>query len=158
MTSFNKVILLGNLTRDPEVRYTPNGTAVATFAIAVNEKRKDQKTNETRDHVSYFDIIVYGKQAENCGQYLTKGALVLIEGKLNQRRWDDKETGAKRSKVEIIANPYGGVTFMPRSAKGASSESGVRSSENGSVPPAVKDTFPGAEPVPEPPAEDDIPF
>ena len=103
MTSFNKVILLGNLTRDPEVRYTPNGIAVANFAIAVNRKYKQGE--ETKEEVSYIDIVVFGKQAENCGQYLNKGDAALIEGRLQQRRWDDKETGQKRSKTATMRCP-----------------------------------------------------
>jgi single-strand DNA-binding protein len=109
MTSFNKVILLGNLTRDPEVRYTPNGIAVASFAIAVN--RKYMQGDETKEEVSYIDIVVFGKQAESCGQYINKGNSVLIDGRLQQRRWDDKETGAKRSKLEVVAQS---VNFMPK--------------------------------------------
>ncbi len=109
MTSFNKVILLGNLTRDPEVRYTPNGIAVANFAIAVNRKYK--QGDETKEEVSYIDIVVFGKQAESCGQYINKGDAVLVEGRLQQRRWDDKESGQKRSKVEVVAQA---VNFMPK--------------------------------------------
>ena len=109
MASFNKVILMGNLTRDPEVRYTPNGAAVASFAIAVN--RKYRQGDETKEEVSYIDIVVFGKQAEYCGQYLSKGDPALIEGRLQQRRWDDKESGQKRSKVEVAAQS---VTFMPK--------------------------------------------
>ncbi|HEY6010359.1 MAG TPA: single-stranded DNA-binding protein [Nitrospirota bacterium] len=109
MTSFNKVILLGNLTRDPEVRYTPNGIAVASFAIAVNRKYK--QGDETKEEVSYIDIVVFGKQAESCGQYIGKGDSVLVDGRLQQRRWDDKETGQKRSKVEVVAQS---VNFMPK--------------------------------------------
>ncbi len=109
MTSFNKVILLGNLTRDPEVRYTPNGIAVASFALAVNRKYK--QGDETKEEVSYIDILVFGKQAESCGQYINKGDSVLIDGRLQQRRWDDKETGQKRSKVEVVAQS---VNFMPK--------------------------------------------
>jgi single-strand DNA-binding protein len=112
MTSFNKVILMGNLTRDPEVRFTPNGSAVASFAIAVNRKYK--QGDETKEEVSYIDIVVFGKQAENCGQYLNKGDAALIEGRLQQRRWDDKESGQKRSKVEVAAQS---VTFMPKRSK-----------------------------------------
>ena len=109
MASFNKVILLGNLTRDPEVRYTPNGSAVANFSIAVNRKYKQGE--ETKEEVGYLDIVVFGKSAENCGQYLGKGDSVLIDGRLQQRRWEDKETGQKRSKVEVAAQS---VTFMPK--------------------------------------------
>lgn len=121
MTSFNKVILMGNLTRDPEVRYTPNGSAVASFAIAVNRKYKQGE--ETKEEVSYIDIVVFGKQAENCGQYLNKGDAALIEGRLQQQRWDDKESGAKRSKVVVSAQS---VTFMPKrsSVPGRASEPG----------------------------------
>ncbi len=119
MTSYNKVILLGNLTRDTEVRYTPNGNAVANFTIAVNRKYK--QGDETKEEVSYIDIVVYGKQAESCGQYLAKGDAVLVDGRLNQRRWEDKDSGQKRSKMEVIAQ---GTTFMPKkSGVGANSES-----------------------------------
>jgi single-strand DNA-binding protein len=113
MTSFNKVILLGNLTRDPEVRYTPNGIAVASFAIAVNRKYK--QGDETKEEVSYIDIVVFGKQAESCGQYINKGDSVLIDGRLQQRRWDDKETGQKRNKIEVVAQS---VNFMPKRSGG----------------------------------------
>ena len=112
MTSFNKAILMGNLTRDPEVRYTPSGSAVASFAVAVNRKYKQGE--ETKEEVSYIDIVVWGKQAESCGQYLNKGDSVLIEGRWQQRRWDDKDTGQKRSKVEVVAER---VNFMPKRAK-----------------------------------------
>ncbi len=137
MTSFNKVILLGNLTRDPEVRYTPSGTAVASFALAVNRKYK--QGDEMKEEVSYIDIVVFGKQAENCGQYLNKGDAALIEGRLQQRRWDDKETGQKRSKVEVAAQS---VTFMPKR------QSGGHGGGQGH-----------AEPMPEPAVDEgDIPF
>ena len=122
MSSFNKVILLGNLTRDPEVRYTPNGSAVASFALAVNRKYKQGE--ETKEEVSYIDIVVFGKQAENCGQYLNKGDAALIEGRLQQRRWDDKESGQKRSKVEVAAQS---VTFMPKRSQAGSGQGGGHS-------------------------------
>jgi single-strand DNA-binding protein len=136
MTSFNKVILMGNLTRDPEVRYTPNGSAVANFAIAVNRKYK--QGDETKEEVSYIDIVVFGKQAESCGQYINKGDSVLIDGRLQQRRWDDKETGQKRNKIEVVAQS---VNFMPK-----------RSSGGGQA-------HAQAEPAPEAPVDEgDIPF
>ena len=138
MNSFNKVILLGNLTRDPEVRYTPSGTAVASFAIAVNRKYKQGE--ETKDEVSYIDIVVFGKTAENCGQYLNKGDAILVEGRLQQRRWDDKDSGQKRSKVEVVAQL---VNFMPK--------------RTGS--PAGQSSKPEHEPMPEPPVDEgEIPF
>ena len=145
MTSFNKVILLGNLTSDPSVRYTPNGAAVASFALAVNRKYKQGE--ETKEEVSYIDIVVFGKQAENCGQYLNKGDAALIEGRLQQRRWDDKDSGQKRSKVEVAAQS---VTFMPKRSQNQKDAM----SNGGDVPPEVGNTFPNAESV----DEGDIPF
>jgi len=123
MTSFNKVILLGNLTRDPEVRYTPNGSAVASFALAVNRKYKQGE--ETKEEVSYIDIVVFGKQAENCGQYINKGDSVLIDGRLQQRRWET-EDGQKRSKVEVVAQF---VTFMPKRSSSSGQGGGHGPSE-----------------------------
>ncbi len=108
MVSFNKVILMGNLTRDPEIRYNPNGTAVANFSVAVNRRYK--QGDEFKDEVSYFDVVVFGKQAENCSQYLNKGAGVLVDGRLQQRRWETDD-GQKRSKVEVVAQS---VQFMPK--------------------------------------------
>ena len=145
MTSFNKVILLGNLTRDPEVRYTPNGVAVASFALAVNRKYKQGE--ETKDEVSYIDIVVFGKQAESCGQYINKGDSVLIDGRLQQRRWDDKDTGQKRSKVEVVAQS---VNFMPKRSwsgqAGQAAQAGASASNQ-------------SEPAPEPSVDEgEIPF
>jgi single-strand DNA-binding protein len=108
MTSFNKVILMGNLTRDPEVRFTPSGTPVANFRIAVNHRYK--QGNEVRDDVCYIDIVVFGKQAESCGQYLNKGNGVIVDGRLQERRWET-EDGQKRSKHEVVAQQ---VRFMPK--------------------------------------------
>jgi single-strand DNA-binding protein len=134
MTSFNKVILLGNLTRDPEVRYTPNGIAVASFAIAVNRKYK--QGDETKEEVSYIDIVVFGKQAESCGQYINKGDSVLIDGRLQQRRWETEE-GQKRTKIEVVAQS---VNFMPKRSSGGQGQA-------------------HAEPAPEAPVDEgDIPF
>ena len=100
MANYNKVILMGNLTRDPELRYTPAGKAVTNFSIAVNRKYKvDEQWKEDTD---FFDIVVFGKQAENCSEYLRKGRPVLVDGRLQQRRWETDE-GQKRSKVEVVA-------------------------------------------------------
>ena len=114
MASYNRVILMGNLTRDPELRYTPGGTAVANFGIAINRRFKTE--DEVREEVDFFDIVVWGKQAENCSEYLSKGRSVLVEGRLQQNRWETSE-GQKRSKVEVVANT---VQFLgSRSAEGA---------------------------------------
>jgi len=104
MASFNKVILVGNLTRDPEVRYTPGGTAVCDISLAVNSNWTDRKTNERKEEVTFIDVTLWGRTAEIAGEYLTKGRPVLIEGRLQQDRWDDKETGQKRSKLKVVAD------------------------------------------------------
>ncbi|MBI1864431.1 MAG: single-stranded DNA-binding protein, partial [Nitrospirae bacterium] len=124
MASYNKVILMGNLTRDPEVRFTPQGTPVASFGVAVNRKYK--QGDELKEEVGFFDVVVFGKQGENCGQYLAKGRSVLVEGRLQQRRWETDD-GQKRSKVEVVAQS---VQFLsPRGAGGA--ESAPESAEGG---------------------------
>ena len=108
MAGFNKVILMGNLTRNPELRYTPNGTPVASFGLAVS--RRFKQGEDLKEEVCFVDIVVFGKQAEHCGQYLSKGNGAIVEGRLQQRRWET-EDGQKRSKHEVVAQT---VTFMPK--------------------------------------------
>lgn len=108
MAGFNKIILMGNLTRSPELRFTPSGTAVATLGLAVGRKYKQGE--ELKDEVCFVDIVVFGKQAESAAQYLDKGQGVIIEGRLQQRRWET-EDGQKRSKHEVVAQS---VTFLPK--------------------------------------------
>jgi len=105
---FNKVILVGNLTRDPEVRYTPQGTSVCNFGIAVNRKYKVDDV--IKEEVTFINVVVFGKQAETCGQYLSKGRTVLVEGRLQERRWET-EDGQKRSRHEVVAH---NVRFISR--------------------------------------------
>lgn len=105
---FNKVILIGNLTRDPELRYTPQGTSVCNFGLAVNRKYKHGE--EMKEEVTFINIVVFGKQADTCGQYLNKGSGVLVEGRLQESRWET-EDGQKRSKHEIVAQ---NIRFMPK--------------------------------------------
>ncbi len=102
MASLNKVMLIGNLTRDPEVRYTPKGSAVCDMAIAVN-RRYLTESGERQEEVTYLDIVLWGKTAELAGQYLSKGRPVFIEGRLQMDTWEDKATGQKRSKIKIVA-------------------------------------------------------
>lgn len=104
---FNRIILIGNLTRDPEIRYTPAGVAVATVPIAVNSRYK--QGDELKEETLFIDAIVFGKQAETCTQYLNKGRMVLVEGRLRERRWEYE--GQRRSKFEVIAN---NIRFFPR--------------------------------------------
>lgn len=101
--SVNNISILGNLTRDPELRFTPNGTPVASFGIAVNRRVQDKKTGEWINDVDFFNVIAWFKLAENCAESLTKGDRVLVTGRLSQRSWEDKD-GQKKSVVEIIAS------------------------------------------------------
>jgi len=121
----NKVIVSGNLTKEPELRYLPDGTAVGSFSIAVNEKYKDKET------VSFFDVTVWGKTAENCGQYIFKGSKVLIEGRLKQESWEDKE-GKKQYRIKIIAQR---VEFIGKPKEQAHAEPGVDQTQNESNVP-----------------------
>jgi single-strand DNA-binding protein len=104
MASFNKVILLGNLTRDPEVRYTTGGSAVCDLTLAINHSYTDKRSNERKEEVSFIDVTLWGRTAEIAGEYLAKGRPVLVEGRLHQDKWDDKETGQKRSKLKVVAD------------------------------------------------------
>lgn len=113
MVSFNKVILIGNLTKDPEIRYTPGGTAVANLRLAVNHKYKQGE--DLREEVCYIDVVVFGKQAETCGQFLNKGQSVIVDGRLQERRWET-EDGQKRSKHEVVGQS---VRFMPKRGEAA---------------------------------------
>ena len=139
MVTFNRVILAGNLVRDPEIRYLPSGLSVTSFAVAVNSRYK--QNNELKEEVSYFDIVVFGKMGENCAEYLSKGRPVLVEGRLRQRRWETE--GVKKSKIEVVAD---NVQFLgsPRGAGGAAGAEGAAGS-------------PGAAPAPGG-QDDDIPF
>ncbi len=101
MASLNKVMLIGNLTRDPEVRYTPKGNAVCDMAIAVN-RRYVNDAGERQEEVTYLDIVLWNKQAELAGQYLAKGRSVYVEGRLQMDSWEDKATGQKRTKIRIV--------------------------------------------------------
>lgn len=109
MASFNRVILMGNLTRDPQVRYTSGQTAVADIGLAVNRVWYDKNTREKREEVTFVDITLWGRDAENAGEYLSKGRSVLIEGRLKLDQWDDKNTGQKRSKLTVVCE---NMTFV----------------------------------------------
>ncbi len=137
MANLNKVFLMGNLTRDPELRYIPSGQAVSTLGLAVNNKfGKDQK-----EDVLFIDVDVWGKTAENCTQYLHKGSPVFIEGRLRLQQWDDKTSGQKRSKVSVTANS---VQFLSSGKSGGGAGERFPDSQHESDSPAGGD--------------DDVPF
>jgi single-strand DNA-binding protein len=142
MASLNKVLLIGNLTRPPELRYTPSGTAVADLRLAVNRNYSTQ-TGERREETCFLTVVVWGKQAESCGEYLDKGSQVFVEGRLQTRDWEGKD-GQKRSATEVVAER---VQFMNRvkGAPGAAAPAAVPAAA-----PAFGDEAPGS--------EDDVPF
>lgn len=119
MASLNRVLLIGNLTRDPELRYIPSGSAVATFTVAVNRVYKTQ-TGEKKEQTSFIRIVVWGRRAEVCGEYLSKGSPVFVEGRLQSRDWEAQD-GQKRNTVEVVAD---NVQFLRSGEKreGASSK------------------------------------
>lgn len=162
MASFNKVILLGNLTRDPEVRYTPKGTAVADLGMAVN-RTYTAENGEKREEVTFVDVTFWGRTAENAGQYLKKGRPVFVEGRLQLDSWDDKQSGQKRTKLKVVGEllqflgggrPEGGAggDGEPEEARGSSSSYGGSGGRSSSTPPP-KTSRPAAESD-----DDDIPF
>lgn len=150
MASFNKVILVGNLTRDPELRYTPKGTAVAKIGLAVNRVWTTE-TGEKKEEVTFVDVDAFGRTAENVAQYMRKGSPMLVEGRLKLDQWDDKQTGQKRSKMGVVAES---VQFLgsPRSAEGATAPAAPRAA---AAPAAAAAETAEAEPAP---PEDDVPF
>ncbi len=106
MANGNVVELIGNITRDPELRFTPSGAAVANFGLAVNRRWRNQQTNEWEEQVSFFDVVCWRELAENVTESLTKGSRVMVSGRLDQRSWEPQD-GEKRSKVEVVADEVG---------------------------------------------------
>lgn len=164
MASLNKVLLMGNLTRNPELRYTPNGVAVCQFGLAVN--RRFLSAGQERSETCYVDILVWGRQGETVNQYMTKGSPIFLEGRLQMDQWEDKETGNKRSKLQIVAET---VQFIgsrqggadrddaevpayeePRPTQAPRASSGSRYAPE-SMPAMPEEAF-------RPGADDDIPF
>src|SRR5271168_3203868 len=146
MASFNKVILMGNLTRDPELRYTPKGTAIAKIGVAVNRVWTTE-SGEKKEEVTFVDVDIFGRTAENVSQYMRKGRPILVEGRLKLDQWDDKQTGQKRSRLGVVAET---VQFLGSPGEGGGGPAPARPprpAASGSPPPEA-----GAE---GPPAEDD---
>ena len=123
MRGFSKAIITGNLTRDPELRTTPNGASVCSFSVAVNRVYKDAN-GEQKEDVSYIDCSAWNKLGEMISQYAKKGSGVLVSGRLDQRSWEDKTTGQKRSRVEIVVEDFN-FTGAPRDNSGSSSNFGA---------------------------------
>lgn len=160
MASYNRVVLLGNLTKDPELRQTPSGAPVTEFRLAVSETYRDRQTNEQKEVTCYVDVVVWNRQAETCKQYLAKGSQVLVEGRLTYDEWKNPQ-GESRNKLRVRAD---GVKFLgaPRRAGDAPAGGSAPGAAGAAAPrPAVQATAPaaGQEPVPSEPADvDDLPF
>src|ERR1700733_3736403 len=154
MANLNRVLLIGNLTRDPDVRYTPKGTAVADIGLAVNRVIPGGEDGERREEVTFIDVTLWGRQAEIAEQYLKKGRPVFIEGRLQLDSWDDKQTGQKRSRLRVVAE-----NLQLLGARGEGDPGGTGG------PPAPRRSTPAPAPRPNPPKDpdldtepDDIPF
>ena len=143
MSGINKVMLIGRLGQDPEVRYTPDGTAVANFSIATSEEWKDKNSGEKRERTEWHRIVAWRRLGEICGEYLSKGRQVYIEGRIQTRSWEDKD-GNKRYTTEVIASD---VQFL-----------GGRDSAVAAGPSAGAQDTGGQAPSPQGPQDDDIPF
>lgn len=102
MASFNRVIVVGNLTRDVELRHTPSGSSVAEIGLAVNRSWFDKQANERKEETTFIDVTLWGRTAENAAEYLAKGRAVLVEGRLQTDSWEDKETGKRRTKLKVV--------------------------------------------------------
>jgi single-strand DNA-binding protein len=143
MANINRVVLVGNLTKDPELRHTPSGTPVCKLRLAVNTRRKDE-TGQWTDKPNYFDITVWGNQAESCSQYLSKGRPVGVDGRLEWREWDATDGSGKRQAVEVVAES---VQFL-----------GGRGDSGGDAPQFVPAGAAENADFPASSADDDIPF
>ena len=151
-TNINRVVLTGNLTKDPELRSTPSGTPVCGLRVAVNTRRKDQ-SGEWVDKPNYFDVTVWGAQGENCANYLSKGRPVAIDGRLEWREWEAKDGGGKRQAVEIVADS---VQFLG-SRDGAAGGNGNGFTAQSDIPADTSD-FETANVGGGSDSDDDIPF
>src|SRR5690606_9287907 len=149
MAGFNKVILLGNLTRDPELRYTPKGQAVARLGLAVNRTYRTE-SGESREEVTFVDIDAWGKQAEVIGQYLRKGSPLFVEGRLKLDQWDDKNTGQKVTKLRVVLESFQFVgSRSGEGGPGAMSGGAHSPAPRASSPPPTSSPAPGDGSAPE---------
>jgi len=163
MPNYNKVILMGNLTRDPELRYTPKGTAIARLGLAIN-RTWTSETGEKKEEVTFVDVDAFGRQAEVISQYLKKGRPFLVEGRLRLDQWEDKTTHQKQSKLRVVLEAFAFVdTKPPEAAPGepaAARPAAAAAPAPAPAPGAAAAPTPPAGPEPEtqPPEENDVPF
>ena len=158
MASYNKVILIGNLTRDPELRYTPKGVAIAKIGLAVNRSWRATASGEMKEEVTFIDVDSFGKQAETLGQYIKKGSPLMVEGRLRLDSWEDKQSGQKRTKLGVVMESF---QFLdsPRNREGAQggpSEAPPRG--RAATPPPSHSGGAASEDSGGAPDDDDVPF
>ena len=170
MPSFNKVIIAGNLTRDPELRYSPKGIAIVTFTLAINRTWKNE-AGETKEEVAFVDVDAFNRQAEVIAQYLKKGRPFLVEGRLRQDTWEDKQTNQKKSRLLVVLESFQFLDSGKGGAGGGGGGGGGGEPQGVAEPPRSEPprarpsapARPAAAPAPEhsdgpPPEEDDVPF
>lgn len=158
MANLNKVFLMGNLTRDPEVRYTPKGTAIANIGMAIN-RQWTAENGEQKEEVTYVDVEVWGRQAETANQYLRKGSPLFVEGRLRLDSWEDKESGQKRSRMKVVCErfqfigaPRQGAEFREQAGEEAPSRRSAPGRPSRPAPPPAEEEAPPSE------SDDNIPF
>lgn len=150
MANFNKVYLIGNLTRDPELRVTPKGTAICQFGLAVNRQYKDE-SGATRDETTFVDIEAWGRQGETISKYCTKGRPLFVEGRLKFDQWEDKASGQKRSRLKVVLE---GFQFLGgRGEAGGAGNEADQTPERHSPPPRSTN-----KPAPTEDIDEDVPF
>jgi single-strand DNA-binding protein len=158
MANFNKVIIAGNLTRDPELRYTPKGTAIAKLGLALNRSWRTE-SGEQRDETTFVDVDAFGRQAEVIGQYMRKGRPILIEGRLRLDEWEDKNTGQKRSRLGVVLESF---SFLDsgggRGDTGNDAGASAPPARGSSPSPAPAPSRPPVEEAGPAPEDDDVPF
>lgn len=162
MAYLNKVFLIGNLTRDPELRYTPKGTAICQFALAVNRQFKDE-SGQSRDETCFIDIEAWSKQGELVAKYLTKGSPAMVEGRLKLDQWEDKTSGQKRSKLKVVLE---NVQFLSSSRSEAGGESSGAPAEEANhdepserpAPPPRSGSRNASPPLTQNNIDEDVPF
>jgi single-strand DNA-binding protein len=155
MASYNKVILVGNLTRDPELRHIPSGTAVTDLGLAVNRTWTDRNTNQRSEETTFVDVTCWGRTAEIACEYLRKGRPVLVEGRLQMDEWNDRETGAKRTKLKVVCDSMQMLGSRNEGSSGGGEGGGGGTSYQ--PPPQSDEPQPASNPAANPP-DDEVPF
>lgn len=148
--SLNKAMIIGNVTRDPELRATPSGQSVCTFGVATNRVWKDKTTGERKEDAEFHNIVAWGRLADTCSQYLHKGSKVYVEGYLKTRSWDDQQSGVKKYRTEIVA---GSMTMLDRPTGATGGKPAAAPAKVGTPPEAET---PPPTPAPTEPAEEEI--